>query len=373
MNDDLNYEWACASELRKQVENGKSWIDFSEEEKRLLEKHYSELTSFRFIKAGVNLPVYDKLIEYHKKLGDKGSLLETYSSKAQTYNIREGLKDNWGRLVVSLSSFDILALDAMVQEILGINPKLFVHNCTIITPKEKGAREWFRTVFNVGVDNSETITDLMKINNFDFRRIDGFTSQNEELVFGYRGSSRLWFGQKSFYVYRDRYMKKFLELADKASFEELWFVIDCFCDCGKYDEHRMVFKVNETFERSSPESAKSFFSYSDWLEYIRYHKTKQRIAKGLPLKWILPLDQKCMEEIILKALLKTNFEECLRVYNSRIVGSLKIQILERLSSFASTPEEHFTVASIAHKKGEQFSKLWKKHLILAAKSLKAKS
>lgn len=373
MNSELNYEWACASELRKQAENGKSWIDFSEEEKRLLEKHYSDHKFFPFIKAGLSISTYDELLKYHEKHGEsEHSLLETYALKAQAYDIRNGLMDGWSRVVINRECLDTSALDTLALEILGANPKLFVHNCTIITAEKKESREWFRNVFDAGVEKAETIIDLLKLNNSDFRKIPDFIAPNGSYVFNHRGSPRGWFGQKSFYAYRDHYMTKFLKLADKATLLELWFVVGCFFDYKLC--HRINFNCSkESYEKTLPEDAKAMWASVDYLDYLQYHKTKRKVAEGLPLKWILPLNQKCMEAIIYKALLKTNFKECLCMYKERVVSTLKVQILERLSDLASTPEEHFTVASIAHKKGEPFNNIWKKHLILSAKALKAKN
>ena len=361
---------------------GQRWTNLSINERAVIENYGFDEDFFDLIKSNIRASTIDVLNKLF--CGDcdicQKITLKGYASKAYDIDIRARsttfqLNDR-EKVVLDVDYDEREILDRKAQEQLGANPKLFLHNCTAITPKEKRCREWFRSVFDAGIESAETISDLLKLNNFDFRYIKGLVSPSGELVFFSHGSSRLWFGQKSFYSYRDRYMSKFLTLAENATFEELWFVIECFCDYKTNDKHKWrEFRTSndiEEYEKCSPDYAKSHFQYSQLINYLRYNKTKQKIAKGLPLKWILPLDQKCMEEIIHKALLKTNFEECMRVYKMRTVGSLKLQILERLSNLASTPEEHFTVASIAHKKGESFNGIWKKHLILSAKALKAK-
>jgi len=378
--------WEIIFRMRKENQR---WTNLSLNEKAIIENYSSDSDEdiFKLIKSNIRASTIEDLNKCFCK--GRGILqkpmLKGYAQEAYNTDIRKKPRIMGRRyygqesqeVILDVDYEERVILDAKAQEQLRVNPKLFLHNCTAITPKEKKSREWFRSVFDVGIESAETINDLLKLNNFDFRYIKGLTSPDGKLVFNDYGSSRLWFGKKSFYAYRERYMTKFLELAENATFEELWFVIDCFFDYKSNDKHKWrEFITNEDieeFEKCSPEHTKSHFHYSKYLKYLRYHKTKLKIDIGLPLKWILPLDQKCIEEIIRIALLKTDFEECLCVYKTRNVDSLKIQILEQLSDLASTPEEHFTVASIAHEKGESFNSLWKKHLILSAKALKVKN
>lgn len=351
--------------VRRLIEEKKTYLELTQDQKNEVRLYFED--SNKFFLEGLSPFALSQFNEFSLDLEKFASI--SSESDIRTYSKRiyeNGYSGSSREVFLGVEDlFDLAVLDGYAQEELGIDPSLFIHNCDVVTAEKD--KMWFRSVFIEGLENAKTIHDLLKINNHDFRYIPNLRKENGKRVVSGGGGPYKWFGKENFHSYREMYLKKFTELANVASFDDLWEALECFkrySFVGRRDD----WSSRLDFDKISPDEI-SEYGCIVRKKYEHYHRAKKRSELGLPNGSFLPLYADGLSVLIRLSWQHANFEQCHRIYRLEAYRSLGEEALHQLSSLAQTPDEHFIVASIAYSKGSNFRELWSKHVIQVGKVL----
>lgn len=193
-----------------------------------------------------------------------------------------------------------------------------------------------------------------------------------------RSTSVSWLGRgKEAKIHRIRALceRSLGDILEKMSFDDVFLVCKTFFDVveGELWPHDIPIEPKMTYEYYDPAINGVVYCYRCFLlerhatrEVFDVQRSKLVVWRLDRANWILHISEKYSISQFLLRGAKT-FSDCRRVSRYLHTGRIGDEIFAKMCSLAANADEHFTVASMAKRRGDEVA--WKKHVKLCAQAL----